>query len=194
MLGSDLSSKSLEACGTTAKQLGISNLELKEESINHVTYKDQFDHIICTGVIHHNADPKATLDKLVAALKPPGVMELMVYNRYHEIIPVAFQKAVRLLGGNANSFDLEAELSITQKLVAQFPVENSIAAFLSKYEDCPETMLADELFQPVLYSYTVQSLEELAASCNLELLTPASLSLLSESHCRNNSFVASLVR
>ncbi|MDQ3174279.1 MAG: TauD/TfdA family dioxygenase [Acidobacteriota bacterium] len=172
VLGSDLSSKSLEACGTTAKQLGISNLELKEESINHVTYKDQFDHIICTGVIHHNADPKATLDKLVAALKPTGVMELMVYNRYHEIIPVAFQKAVRLLGGNANSFDLEAELSITQKLVAQFPVENSIAAFLSKYEDCPETMLADELFQPVLYSYTVQSLEELAASCNLELLTP----------------------
>ncbi|MBA3246894.1 MAG: TauD/TfdA family dioxygenase [Pyrinomonadaceae bacterium] len=172
VLGSDLSSKSLEACGDTAKQLGITNLELKEESINHVPYREQFDYIICTGVIHHNADPKATLDKLVAALKPTGIMELMVYNRYHEIIPVAFQKAVRLLGGNETSLNLESELSITQKLVAQFPVNNSLAAFLTKYEDCPETMLADELFQPVLYSYTVQSFEELAASCDLELLAP----------------------
>ncbi len=173
VLGSDLSSKSLEACSNAAKQLGISNLKLKEESINHVLYTEQFDYIICTGVIHHNADPKATLAKLVAALKPTGIMELMVYNLYHEIIPTAFQKAVRIIGdGNASSVDLELELSITKALVAQFPIKNSIAAFLTKYEDCPETMLADELFQPVLYSYTVQSLEELADSCNLELLAP----------------------
>ncbi len=173
VLGSDLSSKSLEACSKAARQLGISNLELKEESINHVGYTEQFDYIICTGVIHHNADPKATLGKLVAALKRTGIMELMVYNLYHEIIPTAFQKAVRIIGnGNASTIDLELELSITKALVNQFPIKNSIASFLTKYDDCPETMLADELFQPVLYSYTVESLEELADSCNLELLTP----------------------
>ena len=172
VLGSDLSSKSLDACGATAKELGILNLELKEESINHVPYKDLFDYIICTGVIHHNADPKATLDKLADALQPTGIMELMVYNRYHNIIPAAFQKAVRILSGNVTSINLESELSITKSLVDRFPVDNSVAAFMTRFEDCPETMLADELFQPVLYSYTVQSLDELAASCNLELLAP----------------------
>jgi hypothetical protein len=33
-------------------------------------------------------------------------------------------------------------------------------------------MLADELLQPVLHSYTVDSLLDMAASCNLELLLP----------------------
>lgn len=174
VLGSDISTKSLEICAGTASQLGISNLEFKEESINHVAYRETFDYIICTGVIHHNADPKATLEKLVRALKPAGILELMVYNRYHFIAQTAFQKAIRILGrnGNTSSINLESELSIARNLIDKFPGESQLSNFLTKFKDAPESMLADVLLQPVLYSYTVESLESLAADCNLELVAP----------------------
>ena len=59
VLGSDISTKSLDICSNTSTKLGISNLELKEESLNKITYKEKFDYIISTGVIHHNANPEA---------------------------------------------------------------------------------------------------------------------------------------
>jgi len=172
VLGSDLSVESLELCAKTAKELGILNLELREESLNHVSYKNQFDYVICTGVIHHNADPHAALGKLADALKPTGILELMVYNRYHRIITSAFQKAIRILRENTASVDFESELSIVKKLIDKFPIENSVANLLSDYRDSPEPAIADTLMQPVEYSYTVESLEDMAASCGLELVAP----------------------
>ena len=74
---------SLVVCQSTASQIGIRNLALENKSINDVNYKEEFDYIICTGVIHHNADPIGTLNKLAAALKPDGILELMVYNYCH---------------------------------------------------------------------------------------------------------------
>jgi 2-polyprenyl-3-methyl-5-hydroxy-6-metoxy-1,4-benzoquinol methylase len=170
--GSDLSTESLKLSAQTAKELGISNLKLKQESINQVDYKEQFDYIICTGVIMVNADPKATLDKLAAALKPTGILELMVYNRYHRITTSAFQKAIRILGGNTTAINFESELSITQKIINAFPAKNLMSNLLDSQRTVPETALADALLQPVEYSYTVESLEELATSCGLELVTP----------------------
>src|SRR5581483_3307119 len=93
ILGTDLSVTSLETAARNARNLGIANLELKEESINQSNYVAAFDYIICTGVIHHNADPAEPLRKLAGALRQGGVLELMVYNRYHRIITTAFQKA-----------------------------------------------------------------------------------------------------
>ena len=52
VVGSDLSSKSLELCAKNAKELGVTNLEVREESLNHVPYNQEFDYVISTGVIH----------------------------------------------------------------------------------------------------------------------------------------------
>lgn len=173
VLGSDVSATSLEICAATAKELGLKNLELKQESLNHVTYRDQFDYLICTGVIHHNADPRATLAGLSVALKPTGIMELMVYNRFHWVIPVAFQQAIRTFCASQGNVDFEGELSITRRIIRDIPKGLLLSGYLSRYGDNPpESMIADELLQPVLYSYTVESLEDMAASCGLEMLLP----------------------
>jgi SAM-dependent methyltransferase len=171
VLGSDLSSESLEAANRTAGALGISNLELKRESINQITYQGEFDYIISTGVVHHNADPQATLTKIAAALKPHGVLELMVYNKFHWTIPAAFQKAIRTLGGNPASPDFDWELSIAKKIIGELPPENSIGA-VAEYRDFSDEMLADELLQPVLHHFTVESLADMAQRSGLELLLP----------------------
>lgn len=172
IIGTDISMPSLVVCQSTASQIGIRNLALENKSINDVNYKEEFDYIICTGVIHHNADPIRTLNKLAAALKPDGILELMVYNYCHRFQPTAFQKAVRELCSEGSKMELDKELTITKKLINNFPIENSMADFLSKYKDSPDAKLADALIQPVEYSYTIESLEALSTICNLELLLP----------------------
>jgi SAM-dependent methyltransferase len=170
--GSDISEKSLALCGDSAKQLNISNLELKQESINQVVYRQEFDYVICTGVIHHNANPSATLNKLATAVKETGIIELMVYNRFHWIIPTAFQQAIRIFGATPGGVDFESDLSLTNRLVNELPRDTLLGMYLAGYRNSDESRLADALLQPVLYSYTVESLEELAAISGLEILSP----------------------
>lgn len=174
VLGSDLSTTSLELTRQVAEELGITNLQLKQESLNQISYEKEFDYVICTGVIHHNANPQETLAKLAAALKPNGVMELMVYNRYHRIVTSTLQKAVRMLsGGTAASVDFESELEIAIKLVnGGFSTQSMMIDFLQEYRKGSESKLADTLIQPVEHSYTVESLANIVQSCGLELVAP----------------------
>lgn len=81
----DLSSPSLEIGVTNAGLMGLTNIDFRRQSINEATYAQEYDYIICTGVIHHNADPGPPLARLRAALKRRGVCELMVYNRFHRV-------------------------------------------------------------------------------------------------------------
>jgi 2-polyprenyl-3-methyl-5-hydroxy-6-metoxy-1,4-benzoquinol methylase len=172
IIGSDVSKQSLELCRHAAKALNLSNLELREESLNNVSYKDQFDYVICTGVIHHNADPQATLAKLAGALKPNGIMELMVYNHFHWIIPVALQRAVRIMCRSSESLNLDLELSTVKNILNDLPKHSLMVRTQGRLLKKSEEALADTLMQPVLYNYTVESLEQMADSCSLELLVP----------------------
>jgi SAM-dependent methyltransferase len=168
---SDISAAALTLSACTAKQLGITNLTFREESINRAAYREEFDYVICTGVIHHNADPRASLQRLAAALKPSGVLELMVYNRYHRVMTTAFQKAIRAFGAEEAN-DFEAEMRTAKLIIGAAGMDNTMSCFLQQYTDCPEVELADALLQPVEHSYTVESLDALAARCGLEFLAP----------------------
>ncbi len=172
VLGSDLSVQSLELAARSAQELKLVNLELRNESINQVDYAEQFDYVICTGVIHHNAQPQAVLKKLAGALKPTGILELMVYNRYHRIITTAFQKAIRTLSGNTSASGFELELTLVRRMMENCPSQNAVSTMLHEYQGSPEAALADSLLQPVEQSYTVESLDCMANDCDLEILMP----------------------
>jgi 2-polyprenyl-3-methyl-5-hydroxy-6-metoxy-1,4-benzoquinol methylase len=174
VIGSDLSKQSLELGASTAAELGVKNLELRCESINQVPYTEEFDYVICTGVIHHNANPEVTLEKLSGALKQSGIMELMVYNRYERLPTTAFQKAIRLLGGQSKAIDYEADLTRAKRIASEVRLTNFGNVTEANVDELPDCLLADLLIQPVENSYTVESLEDLAARCNLELLYPCS--------------------
>ncbi|GCE27617.1 hypothetical protein KDA_31010 [Dictyobacter alpinus] len=174
IIASDLSRNALDISATIAKELQISNLELREESINQATYVEAFDYIICTGVIHHNTDPAASLKKIATALKPNGVLEVMVYNEYHRVTIRAFQKAIRLLTQDEKTHErnFEQELAIARALVMHATTEISLYDSLLEYRDCPEPMLADTLLQPIEHYYTVESMETLLDQCGLRLQAP----------------------
>ena len=172
VIGSDLSVQSLELAAKSARELKLSNLELRNESIDQVDYAEEFDYVICTGVIHHNAQPQAVLKKLAGALKPTGILELMVYNRYHRIITTAVQKAVRTLSGNKSASGFELELNLVRRMIEKFPIQNTVSTLLHEHQGSPEAALADDLLQPVEQSYTVESLDCMARDCDLEILMP----------------------
>ncbi|MDO6434606.1 methyltransferase domain-containing protein [Flavitalea sp. BT771] len=170
VLGTDISSGSLDVCRRNAAQLGVKNLELEERSLNEITHKDKFDYVLCTGVVHHNANPDATLKKIAGALKPNGILEFMVYNYYHRLLSTATQNAVREFYEYDSSPDLDLELSLIGKLIAGFQPENLVTRFLKAHSITPEAEMADTLLQPVEYSYTVRSLEKLTGQSNLSYL------------------------
>lgn len=171
VLGSDLSAESLAACGDNAASLGVGNLELVRESINEASYDRRFDYVLCTGVIHHNADPAAPLSRLAAALEPAGVLELMVYNHFHRVLTSAFQNAIWILLGRPAKPDLASELPVARELVRTFRRGNLMSTLLEGVDELPEAGFADYLLQPVEHSFTVESLVRMARGCGLELLS-----------------------
>jgi SAM-dependent methyltransferase len=171
VIGSDLSPASLETAARNAKTLELSNLELRQESLNAVAYHDEFDYVICTGVIHHNAQPATALSRIKRALRANGVLELMVYNRFHRLFTTAFQKAVRTItmhGGRVSGY--QEELAVAKAIAATEPIASS--EHMSPFRDSHESKLADAVIQPVEYSYTVESLTNLLAECGLEMMLP----------------------
>lgn len=173
VVGSDLSAESLELCGEHARQIGVENLELRRESIHQAGYEGEFDYVLCTGVIHHNADPQATLARLAAALRPAGMLQLMVYNRYHRTLTTAFQKAVRaLVYEGSGAYSYERELDVAMRFVKTFDARSPMTPFLAGMRDAPAEHVADALIQPVEHSYTVESVEQMAHACALELVQP----------------------
>jgi SAM-dependent methyltransferase len=170
--GSDLSEVSLETAASTARMVGVSNLQLKQESLNDVGYQAEFDYVLCTGVIHHNADPAATLVRLAESLKPDGILELMVYNRFHRALPVAFQKVIRLLRTGSERPDFESDLRLAKTVINGMTAPGEMTRFLEHFKQCSEAELADVLLQPLEHSFTLSSFMDLLQKCGLELVAP----------------------
>jgi SAM-dependent methyltransferase len=170
VIGTDISTPSLEVCEQNARQLGIRNLQLQDISLNDITYEEQFDYIICTGVVHHNARPAATLSRIAAALKKNGILELMVYNYYHRLLTTACQKAVREFYDTSEDIDIDLDLWLIKKMMKGYHSDSLMMGFLASQTQTQEAEMADRLLQPVEHSYTIASLEKLAGQCNLEFL------------------------
>jgi SAM-dependent methyltransferase len=173
ILATDISTPSLAVCEKNLAQVGATNITLKEQTINDAEYAEEFDYVICTGVIHHNADPSIPLARIAAALKRDGILELAVYNYYHRILTTAYQKAMRLLFMGDREIDLDQQLDVTRDLMESFPVENTLSFYLKQEQNQSREYLADSFLQPVEHSYTVESLAALLATAGLEINLPS---------------------
>src|SRR6267378_4403520 len=150
VVGSDLSAPSLELAERSAKNLGLQNLTLRRESLNE--------------------DPAAPLAKLATALRPTGILELMVYNRYHRTGTTAFQNAIRIL--THGSTDFRAQFPIAKGVISALGGDGLMAMSLKESMGWPDAAFADMWLQPVEHSYTVESLNALLTRCDLVLVGP----------------------
>jgi SAM-dependent methyltransferase len=169
--GTDLSEPSLGLAGETGRQVGARNLTLRQESIEESTARDAFDHVICTGVVGHVNEPEVALRRLGEALRPTGVIELMVYNAHHRVGLVAFQEALRLLHGGDRS-DFDGQLELGRGMLANEELRPLVDGLGQPASELAPEVLADAVIQPIERGYTMAELATMAERCGLRVAAP----------------------
>jgi SAM-dependent methyltransferase len=155
--GIDFSVTSVRSTEELKRKYNLSNLEVCRLPIERVSdLKMSFDQIICTGVLHHLAEPDAGLRALRDVLKPDGgAMHLMVYAPYGRTGIYMLQEFCRRIGIHANDEGIRDLIATLKALPPRHPLEN----LLREVPDLrQEAALADALLHPQDRAYSVPQL------------------------------------
>lgn len=165
VVGIDVSASSLEHTRTLAARHDVTNLELHRLPIESVgRLGERFDHVVCTGVLHHLADPALGLGELRRVLAPAGAITLMAYARYGRTGVYMIQDYCRRLGVGTSSGEL-ADLVGTLR---ELPLGHPLSRLLRGSRDfADDDALADALCNPRDRAYSVPELVELIEEAGL---------------------------
>src|SRR3984893_9005863 len=161
----DISETSLRHMRDLQQKYRLRNLDLHRLAIERVGELGQtFDQIVCTGVLHHLADPDVGLRSLRNVLVPNGAMQLMVYATYGRAGIYMMQEYCRLLGVGAS----EAELRDLDTTIGALSSDHPVAGVSRRAKDFrnPDA-LADALLHPQDRAYTVPQLYAWLERCGL---------------------------
>lgn len=156
VIGIDVSSTSIQHTEVLKRQYNLTNLEIHQLPIERVHELGQeFDRIICTGVLHHLSDPDAGLLALREVLKPQGAMRLMVYATYGRAgIYMLQEYCHRLEIGQSDQ-----EIRDLANTLMALPPDHPLAHLLGNSPDFrSKAGLADALLHPQDRAYTVPQL------------------------------------
>jgi SAM-dependent methyltransferase len=159
VVGIDVSAKSIAFTQDLQRIYGLDNLEVRQLPIDRVNELGrEFDHIVCTGVLHHLADPDGGLHALHDVLAPNGALNLMVYAPYGRAGVYMLQDYCRRIGVGASDREID-ELATSLKAL---PPDHPIASLLRSSPDFADKAgVADALLHPQDRAYAVPELLEL---------------------------------
>ena len=161
----DISETSLRHTRDLQQQYSLQNLNLHRLAIEQVDELGQtFDQIVCTGVLHHLADPDTGLQALRNVLMPRGAMQLMVYAPYGRAGIYMMQDYCRLLGVGPTDQELRDLGNVIGALSADHPI-SGVARRAKDFRN-PDA-LADALLHPQDRAYTVPQLYAWLERCGL---------------------------
>jgi SAM-dependent methyltransferase len=156
IVGIDVSTTSIEHTETLRRKYDLMNLEIRQLALEDVgALESRFDLIVCTGVLHHLADPDAGLRALRSVLTPEGVMYLMVYAPYGRAGVYMLQEYCRRLGIGTSDQEVHDLVATLEGL----PQNHPLVALLRGSRDARNAdALADALLNPRDRSYSVPQL------------------------------------
>lgn len=156
VIGIDVSATSVRCTEDLKRKYNLDNLHVYQLPIERANDLEMsFDQIVCTGVLHHMADPDAGLAALRAVLKPDGAIHVMVYAPYGRTGVYMLQEFCRRIGIHANDADIRDLISALRALPPGHPLEN----LLREAPDFrQEAALADALLHPHDRAYSVSQL------------------------------------
>jgi SAM-dependent methyltransferase len=154
--GIDFSATSVRYTEQLKRKYNLENLQVRQLPIERVSeLETSFDQIVCTGVLHHLADPDAGLKALREVLKPDGAMHLMVYAPYGRSGIYMLQEFARRAGLHATDENIRDLIALLRVLPPGHPLEN----LLREAPDFrSEAALADALLHPQDRAYSVPQL------------------------------------
>ncbi len=161
----DISETSLRHTRELQQKYALENLELHQLPLESVRQLGRsFDLIVCTGVLHHLADPDCGLRALRDVLSRKGAMQIMVYASYGRAGIYMLQEYCRMLRIGTTANDLR-DLSA---LLEALPSNHPLAELLRRAKDFrrPEA-IADALLHPRDRAYTVPELYAWLERCGM---------------------------
>ena len=165
VIGIDFSATSVRHTEDLRRKYELTNLEVHQLPIDRIGDLEMtFDEIVCTGVLHHLANPEAALRGLRDVLDPDGAMHLMVYAPYGRAGVYMLQEFCRGIGIQA------ADEEIRDLVVAlgALPARHPLARLLHDAPDFrQEAALADALLHPQDRAYSVPQLLEFIGNAGL---------------------------
>lgn len=167
VVGVDLSSSSLAHERFLQDKHGLTNLRLFQGDLREVgRLGQQFDYIVCSGVLHHMADPDEGLRALASVLDPLGAMLLMVYGATTRTGVYLVQDALRRL-----KVPQSAEgVAFGRRLVGQLPSHHYARWYTCGAEELKhDTAFVDTFLHPQDRAYTVPQLLEMLSQGGLRL-------------------------
>jgi SAM-dependent methyltransferase len=163
--GIDFSATSVRHTKALKQAHQLDNLQVHQLPIAQVSeLGSRFDHIVCTGVLHHLPDPDAGLRALRSVLAPGGVMHLMLYAPYGRTGVYMLQDFCRRVGIEATDDGIR-ELGTA---LGALPPGHPLATLLREAPDFRnQAALADALLHPQDRAYSVPQLFAFLERCGL---------------------------
>ena len=154
--GIDVSTTSIRRTEELKRKHRIENLEVHALPVERATELGRsFDHVVCTGVLHHLPDPEAGLRALRDVLEPGGAMHLMVYAPYGRAGIYLLQEYCRRLGIGSSAPEIR-DLAASLRAL---PPDHPLVPLLRNSPDFRQDAgLADALLHPQDRPYSVPQL------------------------------------
>jgi len=161
----DVSATSVRHTEDLRRKYDLTNLEVHQLPIDRVgDLKMTFDEVVCTGVLHHLANPDAALRALRDVLDPDGAMQLMVYAPYGRAGIYMLQDFCRRIGVQSSDSEIQ-DLIVA---LGALPAGHPLARLLLEAPDFrQEAALADALLHPHDRAYSVPQLMDYISSAGL---------------------------
>ena len=156
VLGIDVTQTSLEHTEKLKRKHDLTNLKTQQLPVENAGELDQrFDLIFCTGVLHHLIDPDAGLRALRSALKPDGVMYLMVYAPYGRAGAYMIQEYCRRLGVGTSQQEIDDLTPVLKQLPEYHPLLSTLRGSRGSLD---ADALVDAVLNPRDKAYSVPQL------------------------------------
>jgi SAM-dependent methyltransferase len=153
VVGIDVSKTSVRETRKLKQKYGLDNLDVVQLPIEKAgDLVRKFDHIVCTGVLHHLPDPYAGLRTLRGVLAPGGAMQVMVYAPFGRAGIYLIQDYCRKLGIGPST----REIRDLTRVLKTLPDNHPLAPLMANAPDFADpAALADALLNPQDRPYSV---------------------------------------
>ena len=132
VIGIDVSAKSIAFTQGLKRKHALANLEVRQLAVERAAELGQgFEHVVCTGVLHHLPDPDAGLRALHDVLEPTGALNVMVYAPYGRAGVYMLQDYCRRLGIGATAREI-GDLAASLKGASAGPSHRAPPAQLTR--------------------------------------------------------------
>jgi len=106
VVGTDLCLNSLRLAENFRREHGLARVRFVQANLFQLPFeREQFDVILCNGVLHHTSDPHGGFEGLLPLLRPGGYIVIGLYNTYGRLMTNTRRRLFRLTGGAGKWID-----------------------------------------------------------------------------------------